>query len=330
MRLALTCLSAAMLICSVPTSAVAAEGGSCPLYRWTTLGTAGGPVPTLERGEPSNLLDAGDVKILVDSGDGAANKLAQVGRDFGRLDAVVISHLHWDHAGGLAAVIGLRWMNEYPGVLTIYGPKGTQSVVDGILASLEVPSQIGFGVGALPPRPGESVRVIELSDGDVVNIDGIGLRAVANNHFDKDGKRSVDMTESLSLRFTFDGRSITYTGDTGPDDAVTELAKDTDLLVSEVIALDPLLKEIRRHRPEMPEAMRAQMYEHLSTHHLSPEAVGTMAKDAGAKRVVLTHFAVPGPLSANEVFLRDGVRQHYDGPLDLGRDLSSFEVACGD
>ena len=101
----------------------------CLPLSWTTLGTAGGPIPTLDRSEPSNLLRAGQTRVLVDAGDGAVNNLARMGVDLTRVQAVFISHHHVDHYGGLLAVIGLAWMTSYPGTLEIYGPPGTAELV---------------------------------------------------------------------------------------------------------------------------------------------------------------------------------------------------------
>lgn len=138
----------------------------------------------------------------------------------------------------------------------------------------------------------------------------------------------MQTTASLSYRFTLSGRSITYTGDTGPDERVTRLATGSDMLVSEVIALDALVSEIASHRPDMSVEHRGQMRRHLETHHVAPEAVGQMARDARVDRLVLTHFAIPGPLRANEAVLRGGVRTAYSGPVDLARDLASFDIGC--
>ncbi|WP_235219066.1 MBL fold metallo-hydrolase [Sphingobium sp. C100] len=301
---------------------------NCPALRWTTLGTAGGPVPTADRAEPSNLLVAGDQHILVDAGDGTVNQLARLGQDMRRIRTVFISHLHLDHSGGLGAVIGLRWMNQFPGQMTIYGPPGTQQVVDGIVASMAPPARIGFGLGALPPTPAGSVRVIELRDGQAIDLgEGVAVRAVANSHFDHDGAPDPD-TVSLSYRFTLGDRSITYTGDTGPSAAVTKLASGSDMLVSEVIDLDRLLAEIRQRRVDASPEMLASMKQHLSTHHLLAADIGLMASQAKVGRVVLTHFAVPGLLSESEPTLRGDIGKNYAGPLDLARDLSSFDVGC--
>ncbi|MBO9723047.1 MAG: MBL fold metallo-hydrolase [Novosphingobium sp.] len=322
-------MTALVLSAAAMVSGSALAATSCPALRWTTLGTAGGPVPTAERSEPANLLTIGERRILVDTGDGTVDQLARIGLDLGAVDTVFISHNHLDHTGGLAAVIGLRWMNQFPGVLTVYGPIGTRAVVDGIVASLATPGSIGFGLGTPPPRPADSVRVIELADGQSLDLgQGASVKAAANSHFDHDGKPDASNV-SLSYRFALGNRSITYTGDTGPSAAVTALAKGSDMFVTEIIALDALLGEIRMRRKDASPEMLAGMERHLSTHHLKPEAIGEIAAQAGVGRVVLTHFAVPpGPLPQYEPAIRAGIASRYTGAVDLARDLQSFDVGC--
>lgn len=324
-KLAATALCALAVFSSEP--ATAQESAACPLFRWTTLGTAGGPVPTLDRSEPANLLDAGIASILVDAGDGTAVQLARMDRSLGEFHAVFISHLHWDHVGGLAAVLGLRWMNTFPGEITVYGPPGVRAVVDGIIASLRPQERVGFGTGAPVSDPAANINVVELLDGQQVELDGLRATVRTNTHFDFPLEEIG--TTSLSFRFEMGGRSITYSGDTGPSAELTELAQGTDMLVTEVIALEPLVADILALRTDMPPQVQAAMRKHLATHHIDAAQVGRMAAAADVGRVVLTHFAVPpGPLRESEAYLRDGVRQHYAGPLDLARDLSSFDLGC--
>ncbi len=322
-------MTALALSVAAMSSGSALAATSCPALRWTTLGTAGGPVPTAERSEPANLLAIGERRILVDTGDGTVNQLARIGLDLGAVDTVFISHNHLDHTGGLAAVIGLRWMNQFPGVLTVYGPVGTRVVVEGIVASLATPGSIGFGLGTPPPGPADSVRVIELADGQSLDLgQGASVKAVANSHFDHDGKPDPSNV-SLSYRFALGSRSVTYTGDTGPSAAVATLAKGSDLFVTEIIALDALLGEIHMRRKDASPEMLAGMERHLLTHHLKPEAIGEIAAQAGVGRVVLTHFAVPpGPLPQYEPAIRAGIAARYAGPVDLARDLQSFDLGC--
>lgn len=304
------------------------QQNACPVLRWTTLGTAGGPIPALERSEPANLLDAAGMAILVDAGDGTTDQLARAGRSFGEVRTVFLSHLHLDHTAGLAAVIGLRWMNAYPGKLTIYGPPGTREVVDGILASMGPPARIGFGLGKLPD-PASGVQVVELANGQTVTVGPLSVKAVENNHYSGLGKAQAGADAvPFSFRFTLGGRSITYTGDTGPDPRVTALARGSDMLVSEVIEVDQMVAAIKAQRPDLDEAALAGTRLHFSTHHLTPEEVGKMSAAAGVGRVVLTHYVIPGPLGMSAHSLFSKVRAAYNGEIELSRDLSSFDVGC--
>ena len=297
--------------------------------RWTTLGTAGGPIPTPERAEPSNLLLAGDQQILVDTGDGTVNQLAKAGLNLAQVHTVFISHHHMDHTGGLAAVIGLRWMNNMPGKLTVYGPPGTREIVDGAIKTMQPQARVGFGLGTPPPAPAGSVDVVEIADGAIVALGPLKATAVANSHFDHPGPKQVNEPVSLSYRFELGGRSITYSGDTGPSEAVVRLARGTDMLVSEVIDLEAIVASIRKSRPDMTEETFGPLRRHLATHHVTAADLGTMAAQAVAKRLVMTHFAVPpGPIAQSETALRQGVAQAYFGPVDIALDLSSFDLGC--
>lgn len=302
---------------------------TCPALRWTSLGTAGGPVPTPERAEPSNLLLAGDQQILVDTGDGTVNQLAKAGLNLSRVRTVFISHHHMDHTGGLGAVIGLRWMNAMPGKLRVYGPPGTREIVDGAIKSMQPQARVGFGLGTASPSPEDSVEVVEIVGGARVAIGPLTITSVANSHFDHPGPKLAEEPVSLSYRFELGNRSITYTGDTGPSDDVSRLAKGTDMLVSEVIDLEGIAASIRKSRPDMTEETFNQMHRHLSTHHVNAAEIGNIAAKAGVKRVVLTHLAVPpGPIAKFEPALRRGIAQAYSGPVQIAHDLSSFELSC--
>ena len=100
---------------------------------WITLGTQGGPIPLKSRSQPANVLLTGDGAYVVDAGDGVSEQLARANVSLRQVKAVVLSHLHFDHTAGLFGIISLRWQTSITSPLKIYGPPGTQQLVDGIL-----------------------------------------------------------------------------------------------------------------------------------------------------------------------------------------------------
>lgn len=308
-------------------SCSAAEATVTRTMTWTTLGTAGGPVANPSRSQPANLLTVNGREWLVDCGDGAAERLSAAGLQPAQVSKVFISHLHMDHIGGLQGLIGLRWMTSGPGVLTIYGPPGTDVLVAGIVQSMQ-PSAgtvIALQGGRPHPKAEDGVNVVILKGGSDMTIDGVRIRTVRNSHFDeKEGVPARSGVESLSYRFDAGGYAIGYTGDTGASRAVAGLFKDVDTIVSEVIDLDGTIANINSPQSPMPPQTRAGLIEHLKTQHLSPSQTGELATQAGAKRLVLTHLAISGAIDEIAPKLLAGARQAFGGEVVVAHDLDRF------
>jgi ribonuclease BN (tRNA processing enzyme) len=294
--------------------------------RWITLGTQGGPVPLKTRTQPANVLLTGDGAYVVDAGDGVTEQLAKADVPLPQVKAVLLSHLHFDHTAGLFGILSLRWQTNITSPLTIYGPPGTRTLVDGILAAMGPAVRAGYaypGEFKAPFEPG--VTVVEIRDGATFDLGSTHVTAAKNTHYTfTPGSADDRAFESLAFRFDRPGRSIAYTGDTGPSRAVEQLARGADLLVTEMIDFDGTVAEIRRASPNMPAAAMAGITIHLRDHHLTPKQVGELARTAGVKSVVVTHLSAPAITAQRAAeYLRE-IGGIYAGPTVIANDLESF------
>ena len=92
--------------------------------RLTLLGT-GGPRPDPDRQGPATLLETDGLALLFDAGRGVATQLARAGVTPEHLDAVFLTHHHYDHIGGLGDALMAAWNNGRDRRLPAYGPHGT-------------------------------------------------------------------------------------------------------------------------------------------------------------------------------------------------------------
>jgi ribonuclease BN (tRNA processing enzyme) len=124
----------------------------------------------------------------------------------------------------------------------------------------------------------------------VYEDENIKVLAVTNDHYHFiPGTEEQRFSRSYAFRIEAPGRTMVFTGDTGPSAKVQNLAKGADLLVSEVIDMERMEPALRSGA-NLPPPMLATMLEHLRQDHLTPVEVGKLADAAGVKEVVLTHF----------------------------------------
>jgi ribonuclease BN (tRNA processing enzyme) len=295
--------------------------------RLILLGTAGGPPIRLQRAEPSNLVVVDGTPYLIDAGVGSLRNLVASGFNPASLRAILITHHHLDHDGGLSDVIEYSSFNQRATPVDVIGPFGTQAMVHDAI-DLFSAARRTFGSEGLSRMP-DPARIFAGHDihgpGVVFQDDHIIVRAVENSHYQlfKPGSPSQGVDKSYAYRVETPDRVIVFTGDTGPSEAVTELAKGADILVSEVIDVPATVKFVFANVPNS-KSRSSALKAHMESEHLTPEEVGLLASRAHVKMVVLTHFS---PGADNEKGVNryvDGVRKNYRGPVVAGKDLDQF------
>ncbi|MDI1363950.1 MAG: MBL fold metallo-hydrolase [bacterium] len=318
----LTLLAALAAASLCPVTAGAAPASASMVF--TTLGTNSGPIPNAQRAEPANLIRLGDEAILVDVGDGAGGQLAKAGVTLAQVRTIFISHLHFDHTGGLFAFLGERYQARYLDKLTIYGPPGTKQMVDtleaAMLSGVEVSTTIR---GPTSGSVSDDIKVVEIGDGSKVTIGALTVTAVANSHFATLPPAAPGTTPPISLSFRFDapGRSVVYTGDTGPSENVERLCRGADLLVSEIMDPVAAMEVLKATRLDVPDRVLKVVEAHFRTEHLAPTEVGVLAQRCEAKALVLTHYAIADDaISAAQA----AIAASYKGPITFAKDVDSF------
>lgn len=234
------------------------------------------------------LLEADGFVLGVELGNGTLANL-QALRDPFDLDALVFSHLHPDHCADFSALAVLRRYHPNP-------PYGRRPRRLPVYAPLEAPQRLANAYA-----PHESERV-ETDLADVFEFHSLDACAMHIGPFDVTAAPVKHPTASFGLRFEAGGRTLTYTGDTGPCHALDELAAGADVLLSEASWTDA------PHRP--------------ADLHLSGAQAGVLARQAQVGRLLLTHIA---PWSDADAVLAEASKE-YPGATAAVEQGASYPV----
>jgi ribonuclease BN (tRNA processing enzyme) len=292
--------------------------------RVITLGTRSGPTPTVSRAQASNLLIVNGTQYVIDAGDGVTRRLTRLGTNFRNIGNIFITHPHSDHTSGLGALLTVMYDAHRADLVNIYGPPGTVATVQGLLQFLTVSSEIRISGGTQSLPVAKVFSGHDTGVGTIFQDANVKVTAVENTHFHfPPGSPGYGKYKSYSYRFDAADRSVVFTGDTGPSDAVAEMAKGADLLISEVTVSPDEYREQQIWQLMTPEQQSAFM-RHQREEHLFPDELGKMATRAGVKTVVLTHITATRNPNDDYVRLAEEVKKHFSGQVLIAKDLMEF------
>lgn len=217
--------------------------------RLTIIGCSGS-FPGPDSPASSYLLEAEGFRMLIDLGNGA---LGVMQRHVGLfdIDAVCLSHLHADHCLDLASY----W------VARRYAPQGPQPPIP-VYAPERAAERMALAYG-LEPDPGPG-----MADAFSFTTLTAGTRRIGP--FLITTRRMNHPVETYGFRVEHGGRILAYSADTGPCEALVELARRADLLLCEASFLEG---------PDQPGNL-----------HLTGRQAGEHAERAGVRHLVLTHL----------------------------------------
>lgn len=278
------------------------------------LGTSSA-APTRTRHLAGTALRCEGRVLLFDCGEGTQYQLLHAGVNRSRIEAIFITHLHGDHLFGLPGLLSTLSLLRRAAPLTVVAPAGTGAALDALpglseldltypLELVEVPETFSSGevyagdtftVGARPlehrvftvgyryeerRRPGriDAGRARAAGISETWQFDAL--------------RRNETVTLADGAVVTPDGivgpgrrgASFAYVLDSRPCPGGRDLARGADILMHDATFGEEMLDRA------------------IETGHATAREAAEVARDAGAQRLLLTHFssryADPAPLVA--------------------------------
>jgi ribonuclease Z len=274
----------------------------------TLLGT-GCPQVDVNRYGPANLVRAGAQNFLVDCGSGVTQRLLGAGINGAQIDAVLLTHLHSDHVVDLFQLVISSWHQARERPQRVLGPPGTKRMVQAMLAMWQPEYEQRIAHEKRPSTRALEIDVTEFGEGEIWSTGGVRIKAVAVRH--------QPVKFAYGFLFQESGRRLVFSGDTAYCPELIAAGKGADVLVHECF-----IHGLMKPGP----GRSAEGLAAVASYHTLSHEVGKVAAEMGAKCLVLNHFV---PVAFDRAALLAEVRLDYRGPIVIGEDLMSLDLATG-
>jgi len=219
-------------------------------------------------------------------------RLADAGIDPREIGTIFITHHHDDHTAGLGTLLSIAWSRTRTKPINVYGPPRTAELVKAAVQYFTISAEIRIADGGRTVPISQVLFGHDVGTGMIYQDANIKVTTVENSHFVFHEGPVAGKYKSYSYRFETPDRVIVFTGDTGPSDAVTELATGADLLVTETCSCEDRKQTMindGRWQTLTP-AAQAAIIRKVTQGHMSLDAISEMATRANVKTVVLSHL----------------------------------------
>lgn len=293
----------------------------------TMLGT-GAALIDPQRAHTSIAVQVGQNTYLIDIGTGATRNMISANIDPLSVQALFLTHLHFDHIADLPVFMIGSWMSGKDGASVLYGPEGTSDMVgklfEGGAFDVDIRARAQYrqrqgNMEVLRPE------TRQMASGVIFEDDRVKVTAMPVDHI------PPEICACFGLKLECDNKTMVFSGDTTALPEMVEFASDADLLIHEATF------------PEAAIAYRAQ--NGIGTFsHTSPRELGRIARDARVRHLIATHIGhwdstnpivkklaaqhmpveIMGPQLMDQVVA--DIRESYDGPVQIAQDLLTIHL----
>jgi ribonuclease Z len=285
--------------------------------RITVVGSGNPPV---RRGQASTSLlvqlGNGD-NFIIDAGGGTVPALWSLRIPLGSLDKLFVTHLHFDHVGGILNLWdSMGWARNTP--LNVWGASGSTPEL-GVAAFVENIKKAGAWqtLSKTGVIPGGGMKMVAHEfDGQqftpekplalVYSENGVKIYAFPVDHI---------LIGAVGYRLEWNGLSMAYTGDSIPTIFEAEQAKGVDVFLHELFIDAPTFSE----KGNMP----LKIAESVVDEHTSADMLGRVFSIAKPKLGVGTHYFT-NEYTIDRAF--SGIASTYSGPVVIAQDLMVINV----
>lgn len=225
----------------------------------------------------SYLVRLGGTAVVLDLGSGALSKLLEV-EALENIDAIVISHMHADHFFDLVPLrYALKYSVKRSSMLPVYLPPGGGKTLQTIVSPFARGASFFDGV----------MRVTEYAPERPLKVAAARISFAKTRHY----------IDAFAIRVEAGMRAIAFSADTAPEPRVVELARDADIFVCE-------------------SGLGVTGTEQGDRGHSNAEEAATMARDASARQLILTHY----PAQSDPANLKAAAKHIFPGEVRLAED----------
>jgi len=286
------------------------------------LGTTAA-VPSSSRGHVAIALKYHNEIILWDCGEGTQRQLIRSKTNYMKVKKIFITHFHGDHFLGLPGLIQTMSFADRSEPLHVYGPKGIEELMKGILNLGEY--AVGF-----------DIHVHEISDGRVIDDEKYAITCLAVEHsiptygllFEEKKGREFLLEKAQALGIPkghlysklHRGEEVEFNGRTvRPDEVLGEQKKGFKVIYSSDTRPTKSIADNCRDAVLIHEGtFDKEFSEHAAkTDHSTIVEAATIAKEGGAKALYLIHIS---PRYKDEKSLLEQVEKIF-GNTVITRDL---------